>query len=59
MSAHVTNINAFTKDVTLNVNIHIAKQFLFRIWVAKALIKLAAIVLGCGIKFEDNAGEEL
>ena len=47
----------FDHRVTLNVKIHVSQEFRARKWAAMRLIRLAAWVLGCGIKVEtEDAG---
>ena len=48
-----TKINSLTKDVTLEVNIQFTKQFYLRIAIAKLLLRLTALILGCQIKIND------
>ncbi len=46
-------VNKFDKSVTMTINVKVSKQFIVRKWIALSLIKLAATILGCGIKVED------
>lgn len=38
-------------DHKFSVTIRIHRQFYIRLWIAKQLFKLGAMVLGCGIEF--------
>jgi hypothetical protein len=41
-------IAKLTKRYTMLVTVKVAPQFYCRVWVAKQLMRLAALVLGCG-----------
>jgi hypothetical protein len=37
-------------DMSLLIELHLTREFRIRKWIAVNLIKLAAIILGCGIE---------
>ena len=45
------------KDVTLVLEFHVTREWKVRYWIAVRLLRLAALVLGCGIEIE-NEDEE-
>ena len=49
-------VNRLTRQVTMNVTVVTTRQFKWRIALGKELIKLAARVMGCGIRIEDATG---
>lgn len=46
------NINKLSKQVTLVITFHETRQWKWRKALAALLIKLAAKILGCGIRFD-------
>lgn len=48
------NLRKFGKSVEIEISFHLTKEIRFRKWLAVRLIRLAALVLGCGIKFVDE-----
>ncbi len=40
------------RSVTLRVNLRGVKSWRLRLWVGTRLLKLAALVIGCGIRFD-------
>jgi hypothetical protein len=52
-----TNVNydlrKLSKHVTLNVTMHLTREYKLRRWIATKLILLACLVLGCGIKIDE------
>lgn len=46
------SINKFTKDHVLTVGVKITKQFKMRVYLGIWMIKLAAWVMGMGVKVE-------
>lgn len=50
------NISAMeiTKSFVIVVNLTDLRQFTFRLWIARALFVLGALVLGCRIEVEDG-----
>ena len=46
------NVRRLCPGVTLNVRFKITRQLKVRLFVAGRLIRLAALVLGCRVKFE-------
>jgi len=53
MAKAEVNINKLTKDLTLAVKVKVTRQFKARFIVATALIKMAALILGCSIEIEN------
>ena len=59
----MTNIPSFTmerlpQDIVIEVEFHLAREFKVRRWIATQLIKLAALVLGCGIEIGGDGEHE-
>ena len=50
------NPQRFMKDITIGVKVQGLRRFRFRLWLGQLLIRLAAIVIGCNIKIEDERG---
>ena len=48
------NMGKFCGATTLNVRIRVARIFRVRLFVAVALIRLAARVLGCAVKIKEE-----
>jgi hypothetical protein len=46
-----------THQTTMKVTLHMTREIKFRIFVAKQLLKLVALILGCGIEIVRNEGE--
>ncbi len=46
------DLRKYDKDIVLNVKINITKELRIRTFIAMRLIRLAAWVLGCGIKID-------
>lgn len=49
VTAGVTNMRRFPNSTTMIVSIKIHPELRLRLWIARALITLAARVLGCGL----------
>ena len=49
--ARIGAVNKFNKNITMTVQL--SSQFRARVWIAKRLFRMAAWVLGCGLKFDD------
>jgi hypothetical protein len=43
-------MNKLSHDVTLEFTVKLSKEFRIRYWMAVNLIKLATIILGCGLE---------
>ena len=52
------NLRKLNNSIKIEVSLHLTKEFKFRLWVAVKFMRLAALVLGCGIKFVDGEEEE-
>jgi hypothetical protein len=51
-------INHFNKDVTMTVTFQLTREFYIRKWVATMLIKLATMILGCGIRIKNSGPDD-
>lgn len=43
-------------SVTMNVHVIVTREYKIRRWIALNLIAAACLILGCGIKIEDQNG---
>ena len=48
------NMHKLNKSFILDVSFHLTREWKFRQFIAGQLIKLAASILGCGIRFENK-----
>ena len=53
MKATSVNIRKLYKSTIMTVTLNIAQEFKIRIFIAKVLLKIIGLVLGCGIKVND------
>ena len=51
------SINKLTHEATLKVTLHLTREFYIRKWIAIKLIKLATLILGCGIQINDEGND--
>jgi len=54
MAKAEVNIDKLERNHMMTVKVNITRQFRIRMAVAGALIKAAALVLGCGIEIKDS-----
>jgi hypothetical protein len=56
MCGDMTNVNLKIRkplpNVTITATVHMTKEYRFRLWLGKLLLRFAADVLGCDIRFE-------
>ncbi len=57
MASNITNIDIGNPMHLVTLTVTIPKTMKLRMWVAKGLFRLAARVIGCGIKVETEAAE--
>jgi len=51
-------IRRLPREVTMDVKVHLTREMRLRLWLAARLLRLAASILGCEIRFsEDTTGE--
>ena len=50
----VYKLNKLTHDVKMTITFKLSKEFKIRRWIAVNLIRLATLVLGCGLEVVDN-----
>lgn len=46
-------LRRLSNKTTLHIKFRLTKEFKIRTWIAAQLLKLTALILGCGIEFED------
>ena len=54
MEATSVNLRKLNKEHIITVTINVAREFKIRIFIAKVLIKIAGLVLGCGVKIKEQ-----
>lgn len=58
MRATKLAIKKLDQQTVLHVKIKIAKELKVRLWIARNLIWLAAIIMGCGVNVETETTEK-
>ncbi len=58
MEAKSVNIRKLSNRSVITVTLNITREFRIRIFIAKVLLKVACVVLGCGIKINDGGKNE-
>ena len=54
MASANLELRKLSNKTTIHIKIKVTREFKIRTWVAIQLLKLTALILGCGIEFEDS-----
>ena len=55
MKATSVNIRKLNKSCTMTVTLNTTREFKIRIFIAKVLLKVTGLVLGCGIRVNEQS----